>query len=230
MSEASFTARIAKGVADLDAANATLAEIEAQLDNKRIVAPFAGTVGIIELKRGDYINSGTAFTTLQDLSELEIDFSVPARYFPQLRTGLQIGVTTASSDRVFSATLAAIDAAVDTGTRNLALRAVLNDNEGLLPGMFARVVIDLDQPQALVTLPETAITYSIQGNTVYIVEEDAEGLFVRPRVVQTGAVRDGRIAVVSGLEAGERVVSVGQNKLYRDARIVLDENPPEFAQ
>ena len=116
-----------------------------------------------------------------------------------------------------------VDAAVDRNTRNLALRAVLNESEGLLPGMFARLVIDLDRPREVVTLPETAITYSIQGDTIYVVSEDQDGLFVRPRVVETGAVRDGRIEVRSGLEPGERVVSVGQNKLYRGASVVVDE-------
>jgi membrane fusion protein (multidrug efflux system) len=216
--------------ADLDAATATLAEIEAQLDNKRIVAPFAGTVGIIDLRRGDYITAGTAFTTLQDLSELEVDFSVPARHFPHLRPGLAISLTTAASEREISATLQAVDAAVDRNTRNLALRAVLSDSNGLLPGMFAKLVIDLDQPRQVITLPETAITYSLQGDTVYVVYDDEEGLFVQPRVVETGNVRQGRIAVTSGLEAGERVVSVGQNKLYRGARVVLDDNPADFTR
>ncbi len=216
--------------ADLDAAIASLAEIEAQLDNKRIVAPFAGTVGIIEVKRGDYIQTGTPITTLQDLSELEVDFSVPARHFPQLRAGLPVSVQTASSERSFSATLQAIDVTVDPGTRNLALRASLPGNDALLPGMFAQLVIDLQQASQVVTLPETAVSYSIQGDTVFVVEEDEQGLLVTPRVVQTGEVRAGRIAIRSGLQAGERVASVGQNKLYRGARIVAESNPAAFTQ
>lgn len=216
--------------ADLDAAAATLAEIEAQLDNKRITAPFAGTVGIVQLRRGDYIDAGAAFTTLQDLSELEIDFSVPARYFPMLTPGLTIGVTTDTSDHPLRATLAAVDAEVDGNTRNLALRAVLQESAGLLPGMFARLVIDLNRPREVITLPETAVTYSIEGHTVFVVSDDSEGLLVHPRVVETGDVRNGRIAITGGLEAGERVVSVGQNKLYRGARVVLAEDPAEFTQ
>lgn len=216
--------------ADLDAAIASLAETDALLDNKRIVAPFAGTVGIIEVKRGDYIDSGATITTLQDLTELEVDFSVPARFYPKLRPGLAITLHSAASERSFLATLQALDAAVDTGTRSLALRASLEENEDLLPGMFARLSIDLDQALDVVTLPETAVTYSIQGNTVYLVERDDKGLFVTPQVVQTGLVKGGRIAVTSGLEAGVQVVSVGQNKLYRGARIVLEENPAAFAQ
>lgn len=216
--------------ANLDAAKATLAETEARLDNKRIVAPFAGTLGIIAVKTGDYIESGDIITTLQDLTELEVDFSVPARYYPQLRRGLDIQVESSSTPEAFPATLEALDVAVDQSTRNLALRAKIQQSEGLLPGMFARLTIDLDRPRELVTLPETAVTYSLQGNTVYVVEETADGLVVNPQVVKTGLVKNSRVAIISGVAAGERVVSVGQNKLYRAAAVVLEDNPPEFTQ
>ena len=216
--------------ADLDAAIATLAETEARLDNKRIVAPFAGTIGIIAVKTGDYIASGTTITTLQDLQDLEVDFSVPARYFPKLRKGLAIEVETAATERSFPATLDAVDAAVDQATRNLALRAHITQSEGLLPGMFAQLTIDLDLPRELVTVPETAVTYSLQGNTVYVIEQREGALVVNPRVVETGAVADGRIAITAGLEAGEQVVSVGQNKLYRGAAVVVEDSSPEFTQ
>jgi membrane fusion protein, multidrug efflux system len=210
--------------ADLDSAIAQLEETTAQLDNKRIVAPFAGTTGIIKVKVGDYIESGTPITNLQDLSELEIDFSVPDRYFPSLRPGLAIAVYVAAfPDRVFKATLSAIDAKVDTSTRNLMLRATLEDSEGLLPGMFARLVIDLDQPKRVVTVPETAVSYSLHGNTVYILLQSKGKTTAQPRVVETGATRDGDIAILSGLLSSEWVVTAGQNKLYRDARVVIDD-------
>ena len=210
--------------ADLDSAIAQLAETEARLDNKRIVAPFAGTTGIIKVRVGDYIEPGTAITTLQDLNELEVDFSVPARYSPQLRPGLLIAVHTAAfPGREFRATLRALDAKVDAGTRNLLLRATLEDSEGLLPGMFARLVIDLARPVEVITVAETAIAYSLHGNTVYVIEDKGGELTVQPRVVRTGESRGGRIAVLDGLQGGERIVTAGQNKLYRGARVIIDE-------
>ena len=210
--------------ADLDSAIAQLAETDAQLDNKRIVAPFAGTTGIIRVKVGDYIESGTPITNLQDLSELEIDFSVPDRYVPGLRQGLKIAVHTAAfPDRVFNATLSAVDAKVDGGTRNILVRASLDESEGLLPGMFARLVIDLDQPTQVVTVPETAVTFSLHGDTVYVLRQDKGQTTVQPRVVKTGATRDGQVAILDGLASGERVVTVGQNKLYRDAPVIVDD-------
>ncbi|NND67353.1 MAG: efflux RND transporter periplasmic adaptor subunit [Halioglobus sp.] len=211
--------------ADFESAMAQLAETEARLDNKRIVAPFAGTVGIIRARVGDYITSGSSITTLQDLSELEIDFSVPARHFPSLKPGLKIAVSTAAfPDKIFEATLQALDSKVDPGSRNLLLRATLTDSNGLLPGMFARLVIDLNQPRKVVTIPETAVSYSLHGNTVYVLRQNVGETTVEPRVVQTGATRNGEIAVTAGLLGGEWVATVGQNKLYKGARVTVDEN------
>ncbi len=219
-----------RSLADLNAATATLAEIEAQLDNKRIEAPFAGTVGIIRVKTGDYIESGTPITTLQDLSVLEVDFSVPERHFPLLRVGLPVRLQTSSADTVYTGTLEAVDAAVDTDTRNLALRAVLDESAGLLPGMFARITLDLQQPRSVVTIPEIAVAYSLQGDIVWLVEEKDKTLVTNPRVVTTGQVRNGRVAITSGIAAGERLISVGQNKLYRGAKIVVTQDPAPFTQ
>jgi membrane fusion protein (multidrug efflux system) len=211
--------------ADLDSATAQLAETEARLDNKRLHAPFAGTVGIIQVDVGDYVEPGTYITTLQDLTELEVDFNVPERHAPKLHAGQDIDVRVdAFPGQTFHATLRALDARIETGTRNLQLRAALDPGSGLLPGMFARLTIFLGETENVVTVPETAISYSLHGNTVYVVEQSDGALTVQPRVVATGKVQGGRIAVKGGLEAGERVVTAGQNKLRRGMRIVIDES------
>lgn len=210
--------------ADLDSAIAQLAETEARLDNKRIEAPFDGTVGIIRARVGDYIEPGTSLTTLQDLSELEVDFAVPAKNFPNLHRGLKISLSTAAfPERTFEAILQAMDSSADPGTRNLLLRATIAESDGLLPGMFARLVIDLNQPVKVVTVPETAVTYSLHGNTIFVIKKQADDvLVVEPIVVTTGGTRDGRLAISSGLNEGASVVTAGQNKLYQGARIVLE--------
>lgn len=209
--------------ADLDGANAQLAETEARLDNKRVNAPFAGSIGIIHVKVGDYVEPGTKITTLQDLSELDIDFTVPERHYPSLRPGLAIIVrSSALPGRELHATLQALDSRVESSTRNLLLRARMTDPTGLLPGMFAELTIDLDNPVVLVTLPETAVSYSLHGNIVYVVNQEADKLTVTPRIVTLGDSRNGRVAILEGVEAGETVVSAGQNKLYRGASVVID--------
>ncbi len=212
--------------ADLARAKAQLAETEARLRNKRIHAPFSGTVGIRRVELGDYISPGTIIATLQDDSELEIDFTLPARFAPQLRSGLDIALrVSAFTDREFPATISAIDARVDPGTRNLLVRATILQGEGLLPGMFATLRIDLAKDEAVTVVPETAVTYSLQGNLVHIVEESEDGgLTAVATVVEIGEVRDGKTSILSGLEPGVQVVTVGQNKLFRGVKILIDES------
>jgi membrane fusion protein (multidrug efflux system) len=210
--------------ADLASARAQLAETEARIRAKRIHAPFAGTLGIRRVALGDYVEPGTVIASLQDGSELDVDFSVPARHAPELRPGQRVSVQVdAWPDRVFEARLSALDTAVDPGTRNLLLRARILAPDGLLPGMFARLQLDLGREEAVVTVPETAVSYSLQGDTLYVIGERAGGgQTAVARIVKVGDTRGGRTAILSGLEAGERVVSAGQNKLYRGVAVLVD--------
>jgi membrane fusion protein (multidrug efflux system) len=209
--------------ADLESAQAELAEIDATLKNKRISAPFAGRLGILQVRLGDYVEAGTALVNLQDVSRLEVDFSVPDRYAPFMRPGLTLTLRTAAfPEKTFSATLRAVDSQVDENTRNLLLRAEIDGGEGLLPGMFARLSIDLNRESRRVFVPETAVTYSLQGDLVYLIEEDEQGLFVTPRVVTVLSADQGEVAIAQGIRDGDRIVTAGQNKLYRGARVQID--------
>ena len=212
--------------ADLLRAKAQLAETEARLANKQIAAPFSGTVGIRHIDIGDYVSPGTVIANLQDHQELEIDFTVPARYAPSLDRGLNVELSSdAFPGTNFDATVIAVDSKVDPGTRNILLRARLNEVSGLLPGMFATLEVDLGVRANVVTVPETALTYSLQGDMVYVVEEKTEGgLTAVAKVVESGDVRNGQVAIISGISAGNQVVTVGQNKLYRGVTILVDES------
>jgi membrane fusion protein (multidrug efflux system) len=212
--------------ADLARAQAQLAETEARLSNKRIEAPFAGTMGIRRVNVGDYLAPGTLIATLQDVAELEIDFTLPAQQAPRLKPGQEVRAkVNAFPGRRFKATITAIDSRVDPGTRNILVRAKLSDAEGLVPGMFATLQVDLNRTEPVVTVPETALTYSLQGNTIYIIAATEDGgLTAEAKIVKVGAVRDGRISIISGVSAGERVATAGQNKLYRGVRILVDES------
>jgi membrane fusion protein (multidrug efflux system) len=212
--------------ADLERARAALAETEARIRSKHIRAPFAGTLGIRHVALGDYVEPGTLIASLQDATRLDVDFTVPARHAPALRPGLPVAVQVdAFPGRRFAAELSAADTRVDPGTRNLLLRARLGEVDGLLPGMFATVQIDLGAAEAVVTVPETAVTYSLQGDTVYVLGNHPDGgLAALPRIVAVGETRDGLTAIRSGVAAGERVVTGGQNKLFRGARVVVDES------
>jgi membrane fusion protein (multidrug efflux system) len=210
--------------ADLARARAQVAETEARIRNKRIHAPFAGTVGIRHVNLGDYVEPGTVIASLQDKSQLDVDFTLPARHAAALRPGLRIAVQVdAWPGRSFGAELRALDANIDTGTRNLLVRARILETEGLLPGMFATLRLDLGRDQPVVTVPETAITYSLQGDTVYVLEQQEGALRAVPKIVTVGETRSGRAAVLTGLAGGERVVTAGQNKLFRGATVLVDD-------
>ena len=143
-----------------------------------------------------------------------------------LAKGQTITVAAAAyPEQQFAATLQAMDSRVDTSTRNIAVRAKLAPGSQLLPGMFATLRVALQREQTVVTVPETAVTYSLHGNTVYIINPtaDGQGLTQEPVIVDVGEVREGRIAILGGLEADTRVVSAGQNKLFRGARVAIDE-------
>jgi membrane fusion protein (multidrug efflux system) len=206
-------------------ARAQLAETEALLAQKRITAPFAGTAGIRRVDLGDYVEPGTVITSLQDLEHLEVDFSVPSQSALLLRPGLPVEVRVdAHPDRVFAAELLALDSRIDTGTQNLEVRARLAPGSGLIPGMFVAVRVMIDAQTEVVTVPETAISYSLHGNTVHVLGPDTDGAgrSQEPVVVEVGEGREGRIEIRSGLQPGATVVSAGQNKLYRGARVRVD--------
>jgi membrane fusion protein (multidrug efflux system) len=222
--------------AELQKANANVAQLQATLAKKRILAPFAGTIGIRQVDVGDYLASGTTIATLQDLSTLFVDFFLPEQNVPQLAIGQRVRIQVAAyPDQVFEGQIAAINPKVEATTRNLLVRARLgNPNEKLLPGMFANLQVLLAGEISQVLVPETAITYTLYGNSVYVIEaqqaddgspaSDADGkpiLQVERRFVETGERREGQVVILKGLQAGEQVVSAGQLKLDSGARVTI---------
>ena len=212
--------RYDESLASLREVKAELSEINAVLDTKAVIAPFNGTVGVIRVDIGDYVETDTEVTSLQNLDQLELDFSLPAKHAPKLKKGLNITLTSdAFDERVFSAILRDIDSRIDPSTRNILLRGELISGQGLLPGMFVRLSIDLGQPRDLVTVPETAVGYSLQGDTVYIIRKENDQSLAEPTIVQVGESRDGYTSILTGLSEGLRVATAGQNKLFQGAAV-----------
>ncbi|NWA00318.1 efflux RND transporter periplasmic adaptor subunit [Pseudomonas gingeri] len=215
---------------------ATVNQLKAALAKKKIVAPFSGTIGIRQVDIGDYLASGTVIATLQDLSSLYVDFYVPEQFVPRLAVGqpLQLSVG-AYTEENFPGTLSAINPKVDETTRNVLVRATLANPDGkLLPGMFANLQVLLPDPQSYVVIPESAVAYTLYGNSVYVVAEKkaADGsvekapdgqpvLIAERRFIDTAERRDGLVKVIKGLKDGEQVVSGGQLKLDNGARIAI---------
>lgn len=212
--------------ADLERAQAELAETKARLANKIIRAPFDGTIGILDVDLGDYISPGTVIASLQDLSALKLDFNVPAHTAIRLATGMPIRFSvTAYANKVFTAEISAINPNVEPNTRNLKVRAKVIKGDKLVPGMFAQLQVITDKKTPVVVVPENAVSYSLHGNTLHVIEttKDGTALTARALIVDTGKVRKGMIQVLSEVQPGMQVVVAGQNKLYPGARVVIDE-------
>ncbi|MGH8438111.1 MAG: efflux RND transporter periplasmic adaptor subunit [Pseudomonas sp.] len=215
---------------------AVVDQLKAALAKKSISAPFSGTIGIRQVDVGDYLASGTVIATLQDLSSLYVDFFVAEQAVPKLSIGQQVLVSVAAyPQQTFPGTISAINPKVEDSTRNVQVRATLANPEGkLLPGMFSSLQILLPSPQPQVVVPESAVTYTLYGNSVYVavpkkaedgqVLKNAEGqpeLIAERRFVDTGERRDGLVVISKGLKAGEQVVTAGQLKLTQGAAITI---------
>ncbi|RCL22610.1 efflux transporter periplasmic adaptor subunit [Pseudomonas sp. AFG_SD02_1510_Pfu_092] len=225
---------------------AVVDQLKAAKTKKSISAPFSGTIGIRQVDVGDYLAAGTVIATLQDTSSLYVDFNVPEQALPQLKLGQQVLVQVAAyPGQTFPASLSAINPKVEETTRNLLVRATMANPDGkLLPGMFASLLVLLPNPQPHVVVPESAITYTLYGNSVYVAtpKKDKDGkplnddngqaqLTAEQRTVRTGERRDGVVVVSKGLQPGEQVVTAGQLKLTPGAAIRIgQDNALEPAQ
>jgi membrane fusion protein (multidrug efflux system) len=157
--------------AELQKSITRVAQLNALLERKRIIAPFAGTIGIRQVDVGDFVTSGTTVATLQDLSKLFVDFYLPEQNVPQLALGQQVRISVAAyPGEVFIGEITAINPKVEVSTRNLQVRALLaNPDAKLLPGMFANLQVLLASQAKQVVVPETAITFTLYGNSLYVV-------------------------------------------------------------
>lgn len=216
-----------------EAAKAQLARAEAVLAQRVVSAPFAGTVGIARVDVGQYVTPGTVVATLQDLSTMRVDFSLPEQDLPQLAVGQTLTVRIEGLDAGFSGAVTGIDPRVDPATRLVALRgSVANADGKLTPGQFVRIRLDLPAEEGVIALPQTAVSASLYGDYVYIVrpkegaeapkEGEAPALEVRQVFVQTGRRSGGLVEVVKGVAAGDQVVTAGQNRLSNGQPAAID--------
>jgi membrane fusion protein (multidrug efflux system) len=214
-------------VSTLKGARAQVAAQRALIEEKLVKAPFAGRLGIRQVDLGQYLAAGTTVVTLQALDPILIDFYVPQQTLKHLKIGQSASAVLDAYPGVrFAGTIEAINSRVDAASRNIQVRASFrNADRRLVPGMFANVVIDSGDATSEVTLPETAITYNPYGDTVYVVKHGAGGSApdtVEQRFVKLGATRGDQVAIASGVEEGDIVVSAGQMKLRNGVPIVVN--------
>lgn len=218
--------------ADLDAAEALFAQASAAvastqstLAKKRIVAPFAGRLGLRLVNTGQFLNKGDTVVTLEATHPIYADFTLPQQDITQLKVGLAVKITIdAFPGRTFDGVIEATDPRVSGTTRNIRARATVpNPEEILHPGMFATVDVQLPEEREVLVLPATAIVYSPYGDSVYVVaKNDKDVLAAQQRFVTVGPKRGDQIALLAGVSAGEEVVTAGQGKLRPGTAVTVN--------
>ena len=208
------------------AAEAQLARAIAVLDQRRLAAPFAGTVGLPRVDLGQYVAPGTIVATLQDISTMRVDFSLPEQDLPKLSIGQKIQVQIEGLDETFSGELTGIDPRVDPSTRLVALRGSITNAQGkLTPGQFVRIQVGLPAEDGVIALPQTALSTSLYGDYVYLVrpsDADAEQLVVAQVFVKPGRRSGGVVEIAEGVSPGDQVVTAGQNRLTNGQPALID--------
>ena len=194
-----------------DAARARVAQVEAQLGDRTIRAPFAGVLGIRQVSPGALVTPGTPIATLDNLAQVYVDFPVPEGALAQVAPGQRVrGRAEAFPGRVFEGVVTTIAARIDPATRAVTVRADFpNPERELRPGMLVTVEVQRPVRQALL-VPEISVVQVGQTSFVYRVKEDGT---VEQARVAIGTRRDGKAEVVEGLEAGQRIVVDGTGKL-----------------
>jgi membrane fusion protein (multidrug efflux system) len=226
--------------ADLDQADSTWKQAAANADNiratiqkKTIRAPFAGKLGIRLVNLGEQLDVGKGIVSLQSLSPVFVDFSLPQQDFAKLQTGLKVAaVADAYPTNEFSGEIAAINPDLDAATRSVRVRARFeNADELLRAGMFVRVTVVLPEEQPVLVVPATAILSAPYGDSVFVVTSDPNGtnatvgtnLVVQQAFVRCGRTEGDFISVESGLKAGDRVAAAGIFKL-RNGMLIKENN------
>src|ERR1700736_2510768 len=219
--------------ATYDQANAGIAKTEAVISQKLVRAPFAGELGVPHVEVGQYLAAGTQIVTLTDLSTLYANFTVTEKGSAALKVGqiVRVGVD-AYPGRTFEGKITAIEPQIATDTRNIRVQATLDNPDHILkPGMFTTTTVVLPDKPPVVTVPETAVDYTLYGDSVFLITEKKEddgktNLTVGRTFVRTGNRVKGRAEIQSGLKAGDRVVAVGQLKLQSGAAVVASTDSP----
>ena len=212
--------------AESEQAEARVGEIRATIERKTIRAPFAGILGIRQVNQGQYLNAGDPIVPLQSLHPVYVNFALPQQELAQLRVGGDVRVSAEGLPGVeIGGQITALDSVVNEATRNVQVQATLANADGRLrPGMFVKTEVVLGASRPVIAIPASAISYAPYGDSVFLVAdlkgpkgESYRG--VKQQFVKLGGARGDQVAVVSGVDAGQEVVTSGAFKLRNGAAV-----------
>lgn len=202
--------------ADYKTAIAQTQLINAQIGKTSIRAPFSGTIGLRNISPGTYVTPTTLITNLVNSNQIKITFSIPEKYASQMKVNTPVTFTVAGSTEKFQAKVYALEPSVEVTTRTLKVRAIAENAQGkLLPGTFANVILPLDEVEGAFVIPTEAIV-PIQGGKKVFVARNGQAAEV---MVETGTRTDKDIVVLSGLKAGDTVLTTGVLTLKKEAPV-----------
>ena len=218
-----------RATADQRQAEAKLGEISATIARKTVRAPFSGVLGIRRVNLGQYLSGGDPLVTLESLNPIYVNFGVPQQSASQMRPGRDVRAKTDGANPIdVSGRVTAVDSIVDEKTRNVQVQATFaNANGPLRPGMFVQTEIVLGAARSVVALPASAISYAPYGDSVFVVS-DIKGdngqtyKGVRQQFVTVSGTRGDQVAVTSGINAGDEVVTSGVFKLRNGAAVLVN--------
>lgn len=229
LSKASFDTTTAK----LQQAQAGVEQTLAKINQKTIRAPFAGKLGIRQVDLGQYLAAGTNMVTLEALDPLYVRFNLPEQYLHEIFQGqpVDIIVNLTNQPLTIHGTVTAINSKVDQTTRNILAQATFsNANSQLYPGMFAAIKVWQRQQKNVITLPQSSISYSLHGDSVFIIKSDKKDSDGNPilhayrQYVKVGERRGDEVVLLEGVKPGDQVVTSGQLKLQNGMHVEIDNN------
>jgi multidrug efflux system membrane fusion protein len=216
-----------------DQASAGIAKTEAIISQKLVRAPFDGDLGVRNVEVGQFLTAGTQIVSLTDLSTLYANFTITEKDSAQLKVGQTVRIAVdAYPGRTFEGKITTIEPQIATDTRNIRVQATIaNPDRILKPGMFATTTVVLPDKPPVVVVPETAVDYTLYGDSVYLLTEKKEdggktSLTAVRTFVQVGNRAGGHAEILKGLKPGDRVVAVGQLKLQSGAAVTVSADPP----
>lgn len=227
--EAVSQSAVDKAEAELKVREAKVAGIRATIDKKAVFAPFDGILGVRKIDLGEYVQPGQAMVNIQDLSVMLVDFTVSQKDLSTVHTQAALAMTTdAWPGRVFTGTVSAVEPLVDSRTGMISVEGLFpNPDNALRPGMFARIEVLRPTQSDRITIPVSAVSYNLHGDSIFVIHDDDKGAKRASRqFVTLGDRREGKVAILKGLDSGTMVVTSGQVKLENGSLVEIRADDP----
>ncbi|OYU96940.1 MAG: efflux transporter periplasmic adaptor subunit [Bacteroidetes bacterium B1(2017)] len=208
-------------VTDLNAIEADIDYLREMIRKTEIRAPFNGTIGLRNVSEGAYITTNTSIASLEDESQLKLEFSIPEKYALKVAVGDQLSFTVSGSEEVFKAKIYASDASVSSETRSIKMRAICaNTNHKLMPGLFATIRMKLGSDKSSFMIPTQSVVPILKGQKVFLVQGDS----AVERIVKTGFRTETKIEITEGLQAGDSLIVNGIMYMKNGVKVKVGKN------